>query len=205
RGGTKIGGEEFSRGKELSRLNGEIAQAICSMAKPFDDGNASDPHAQEHIPREVQCSLANCTAIPAALYSPLPLAHAHSFRHQGQYCNRSLPAAAVSCRGSLTCGMDTTADSPLSGGSRQIQSAMPDGSIGSSLTTQDRDSHQEMGDDEAIIRQIGIQLRQMADQLHTYHMERVVEWDRRHWPFWYWTFLNFFMHTLAIFPVPRWR
>ncbi|XP_078389585.1 uncharacterized protein LOC144671502 [Cetorhinus maximus] len=173
------------------------------MAKPFDDGNSSDPHAQEHIPREVQSSLANCTATTSAQYSPKPLAHTHPVRHQREYCNRSV--TTPSCGGPLTCGMNAMSDSPLPGGSQQIQPVMSDEGVGSPLTTQARNSHQEAGDDEAIIRQIGIQLRQMADQLHTYHMERVVEWDRRRWPVWYWTFLNFFMHTLAIFRMPRWR
>ncbi|XP_078097988.1 uncharacterized protein LOC144511474 [Mustelus asterias] len=173
------------------------------MAKPFDDGSPSEPHVQEHIPREVQSNLANCTAISAAQYPSLSLPRAHSFRNQGEYCNRSAPTPG--CRGQLTCGRNAANDSPLPGGSRQIQPAMSDEAIGSPLTTRDRIVHQETGDDEAIIRQIGIQLRQMADQLHTHHMERVVDWDRRRWPVWYWTFLNFFMHTMAIFPVPRWR
>ncbi|XP_048474105.1 uncharacterized protein LOC125487279 isoform X2 [Rhincodon typus] len=93
----------------------------------------------------------------------------------------------------------------LTGGSRQIQTIRSEEGVVSPLTLRGGNAQQDVGDDDAIIRQIGIQLRQMADQLHTYHMERVEEWDRRRWPVWYWTFLNFFMHTMAIFRMPRWR
>ncbi|XP_059496969.1 uncharacterized protein LOC132206616 isoform X2 [Stegostoma tigrinum] len=173
------------------------------MAKPFDDGNSSDAHTQEHIPREVQTSLTNCTASTSGQYSPLPLVCAHSVRHQAEYSNCSVTSSGR--RGQLTCGMTATTSSSFAGGSRQIQTIRAEEGVVSPLSLRGGNAQQDGGDDDAIIRQIGIQLRQMADQLHTYHMERVEEWDRRPWPVWYWTFVNFLMHTMAIFRMPRWR
>ncbi|XP_078287229.1 uncharacterized protein LOC144611822 [Rhinoraja longicauda] len=156
------------------------------MAKPFDEGSSSDPRAQERI----GSSLDN-----RGQYLP----HAHLPRCQGDYLNRS-----PSFTGHPTCGMTTTANSSLPGESQMIQSAMLDVGMTPSLIAQGNSYHNETGNDDAIIRQVGIQLRLMGDQLHTSRMERMVEWDQRHWPVWYWMFLNFFTHTLAIFRAPRW-
>ncbi|GCC19765.1 hypothetical protein chiPu_0018519 [Chiloscyllium punctatum] len=178
-------------------------QVVSSMAKPFDDGNSSDAHTQDHIPREVQSSLTNCTATNSNQYPTLPFVCAHSVRCQAEYNNSSVTTSG--CRGQLTCGMNASTNTPFPGGSRQIQAVRSEEGVASPLTSRGGNIVQDDGDDDAVIRQIGIQLRQMADQLHTYHMERVEEWDRRRWPVWYWTFLNFFMHTMAIFRMPRWR
>ncbi|XP_032870279.1 uncharacterized protein LOC116967782 isoform X2 [Amblyraja radiata] len=176
-------------------LTSEIdhSQVWNSMAKPFDEGTPSDPRAQERI----GSSLANCSTSGRGQYLP----HAHLPRCQGDYRDHS--PTAPSFRGHLTCGMNATANSSLPGESQRIQSAMSDIDM-TAASLQGNSFHIETGNDDALIRQVGIQLRLMGDQLHTSRMERVMERDQRHWPVLYWMFLNFCTHTLAIFRAPRW-
>ncbi|XP_055519704.1 uncharacterized protein LOC129714204 isoform X2 [Leucoraja erinacea] len=160
------------------------------MAKPFDEGTPSDPRAQERI----GSSLANCSTSGRGQYLP----RAHLPRCQGDYSDHS--PTAPSFRGHLTCGMNATANSSLPGESQRIQSDIDM----TAVSREGNSFHIDTGNDDALIRQVGIQLRLMGDQLHTSRLEWVMERDQRHWPVLYWMFLNFCTHTLAIFRAPRW-